>query len=274
MLNVCPGNEQADCHLITLPDGQKILIDVGEAADAPGVLLSQLRAAHVTKLDLVIISHFHIDHYGQLLALIDSGVQVDRVAVNIPDESIARGEEPWGCRYDDVLATLDGLRKRGVPYFTPAPGDTLIESIVASQVVAKLEAVCLYKGHDSPAGTTDVNDTSIIVRLTHGPRRALFTGDLNAQLGAWLATSSFDLAADLLKVPHHGTESCAPDTFFDRVHPSAALVPGPKNLWASGRSMRIRNYLADRQIPTYVSGLNGKVTVTFKGDTYSIESER
>ncbi|MEO6003582.1 MAG: MBL fold metallo-hydrolase [Opitutus sp.] len=274
MLNVSPGHEQADCHLIVLPDGRNVLIDIGEAADAPGAALAALKAAKVTRLDLVIISHFHVDHYGRLLDLIDSGVQIKRVAVNVPDEATARAEQPWGCSYDDVLATLAGLRKRGVPYFTPAAGDCLIESTVDGRSLAKLEVVCLYQGLNAPMGPTDVNDTSIILRLTHGANRTLFTGDLNHGLGTWLATSKFDLAADVLKVPHHGTEACAPDEFFDRVHPTAALVPGPKSLWASGRSMRIRNYFASHAIPTYVSGMNGNVTVTFKGDTYSIESER
>jgi beta-lactamase superfamily II metal-dependent hydrolase len=93
-------------------------------------------------------------------------------------------------------------------------------------------------------------------------------------LGAWLATSSFDLQADILKAPHHGTEGCAPDTFFDRVKSSAVLVPSPAGLWASARSMRIRNYFADRKIPAYVNGIHGNVLVTFRSDGYSIETER
>jgi competence protein ComEC len=274
MLNVSSRNEQADCHLITFPDGRNVLIDVGEAANAPGTALAAIIAAKVSCLDLVIVSHFHQDHYGRLLDVLNAGIQIKRVALNIPDEATARREEPWGCLYDNVMATLAELTKRGVPYFTPRAGDRLVETVTDGRSIAKLEVVCLYQGHDSPIGPTDVNDTSIIVRLTHGTNRALFTGDLNQHLGQWLATSQFDLSADILKVPHHGTESCAPDVFFDRVHPSAALVPSPENLWLSGRSMRIRNYFASHTIPTYVTGLNGNVTVTFKGDTYSIESER
>jgi competence protein ComEC len=274
MFNVSPGEEQADCHLITFPDGRNVLVDIGEAADAPGTALAAIRASHVTCLDLVVISHFHKDHYGQLLDLIDAGIQIKSVALNIPDEATARAEQPWGCRYEDVLSTLDGLRRRNVPFFVPSAGDCLVETISEGRSLARLEVVCLFQGENSPVGHTDVNDTSIIVRLTHGSVRALFTGDLNRGLGTWLAESELDLAADLLKVPHHGTEGCAPNEFFDRVRPKAALVPSPTTLWASARSMRIRNYFADRQIPTYVSGSNGMVTVIFKGDTYSIESER
>jgi beta-lactamase superfamily II metal-dependent hydrolase len=93
---------------------------------------------------------------------------------------------------------------------------------------------------------------------------------LNSSLGTWLATSGFDLAADLLKLPHHGTEGCAPDIFFDRVNAKVALVPSPAALWASARSHRIQQYFAMRNVPTYVSGIDGHVTVTMKAAGYSI----
>jgi beta-lactamase superfamily II metal-dependent hydrolase len=274
MLNVSPHEEQADCHLIVLPDGRKILIDIADAGDAPGYAVAALKTLGVTSVDLVVISHFHLDHYGRLLDLLDSGVQIRGVAVNVPDEVCAQRELPWGCHLDHVRATLETLRTHGIAVFTPRAGDCLIECAIDGKTVAKLEVVCLYHGIDAPIGPTDVNDTSIIVRLTHGSQRALFTGDLNIGLGTWLAQSEFDLSANILKVPHHGTEGTAPDVFFDRVHATAALVPSPKNLWLSGRSMRIRNYFASRHIPTYVSGIHGNVTVTFQQDSYSIETER
>jgi beta-lactamase superfamily II metal-dependent hydrolase len=92
-------------------------------------------------------------------------------------------------------------------------------------------------------------------------------------MGSFLARSDFDLRADLLKVPHHGTEGCAPNEFFARVNPKAALVPSPKALWLSLRSKRIRDYFSAHSIPTYVSGIDGDVTVTMTAQGYSIETE-
>ncbi len=40
MINVNPGEAQADCHLIEFPDGKKVLIDVANAADARGTALA------------------------------------------------------------------------------------------------------------------------------------------------------------------------------------------------------------------------------------------
>jgi competence protein ComEC len=169
---------------------------------------------------------------------------------------------------------LQYLRERRIPYFTPKAGDRLLEVHLEGGRSVSLDVICLYDGFVSPVGKTDVNDTSIIVRLSHGATRALFTGDLNNALGAYLARSGFDLSANVLKVPHHGAEGCAPDEFFARVNAKAALVPSPKALWLSPRSKRIRDYFSEHHIPTYISGIHGHVTVIMTAQGFTVETER
>ncbi len=273
MINVSPAQGQADCHLIELPDGSKVLLDAAEAFDAKGAAVAYLQAHKIKRLKLVVLTHFHWDHYGKLLDIINAGIAVDRVAINLPaSREIADVEKPWGCDWEDVQSVLRFLADHRIPYFTPRIGERLIE-IKQGGIVTALDVVCLYDGINTPVGKTDMNDTSIIMRLTHGPTRALFAGDLNASLGAWLATSDFDLKADILKVPHHGTEGLAPNEFFAKVDPKVALVPSPKELWFSLRSKRPRDYFAEHNIPTYVSGIHGSVTVIMNDRSYEIKSE-
>ena len=61
--------------------------------------------------------------------------------------------------------------------------------------------------------------------------------------------------------------------FFARVHPKAALVPAPKSLWLSDRSKQIRDYFAEQKIPTYVSGIDGNVTVVMTTQGFTIRTE-
>lgn len=273
MMMVSPRGDVADCHLLRLPGGLNVLIDAGQLRDSPGAVLGKLKAQNVTTLDLVIISHFHIDHYGALTELVDSGMTIKRVAVNVPDPAAADPELPWGCNLNHVRSVLRKLRAHHIPVFTPKIGERILETKTPAGTVVALDVVCLYDGLHTPIGRTDVNDTSIIVRLSHGPTRALFTGDLNQSLGAWLATSDFDLKADLLKAPHHGTDGAAPNEFFDRVGAKAVLVPSPRALWRSPRSMRIRNYFIDHGIPVYVSALRGDVTATLTAQGFTIATD-
>jgi len=271
MINVAPAVAQADCHLIEFPDGQKAIIDIADGADAPGRALAYLRERGITHVNLVVISHFHKDHYGRLRDLIEAGIRVDRVAGNVPDPVLNDTEHPWGYDWPDVKSLLQFLHVKGVPYFTPKAGERLIDAST-NGVPIHLVVVSVFDGLHTPIGKTDVNDTSIILRLTHGTTRALFSGDLNYRMGMYLATHNFDLSADILKVPHHGTEGAAPNEFFEQVNPKIALVPSPKALWWSIRSKRIRTFFHDHQIPTYVSGIDGNVTVTLRADGFAVET--
>jgi len=273
MINVCPNQGQADCHLLEFPDGTHVLIDAGEGYDARGAVVRFLENAGIKHIELVVLSHVHWDHYGKLIDIISSGIKVDRVAVNLPgDRAIADAEIPWGCNWDDVQALLTFLRQRSIPVWTPRFGEKLVD-LQQAGVQTLLEVVCYYNGINTPVGRSDINDTSMILRLTHGATKALFTGDLNMPLGTWLAASSFDLKADILKVPHHGTEGLAPNSFFDRVAPKVALVPSPIELWYSLRSKRAREYFKDHGVPTYVSGIDGTVKVIMTGSSYEITKE-
>ena len=274
MLNVTPCDDVADSHLLELPGKITVLIDAGKLSDSPGAVLAQLRAKNITSLDLVIISHFHIDHYGALIELVENGITVKRVAVNVPDKSAADREKPWGCDLDHVHRTLKALAEHRIPYFTPKAGDCILEVRTADGTLARVEVLTAYDGLNTPIGPTNVNDTSMVVRVSHGATRLLFTGDLDHPLGAYLAASDLDLRADLLKAPHHGAESTVPNEFYDRVGAKAVLVPSPKSLWTSDRSMRTRNYFLERKIPAYVSGLHGNVTVTLTSQGYRVETER
>lgn len=274
MVNVQGAQGQADCHLIEFPDAQRVLVDVGEGWDAKGAALAWLKARKIDRLDMVVLTHFHWDHYGKLRDIIDGGVKVERVVLNLPaSRELADVEKPWGCNWEDVQALLRYLSDRKITYFIPRIGERLIE-VRRDGVVSTLDVVCVYDGVDTPVGKTDINDTSIILRLTHGPTKVLLTGDLNQKLGAWLATSGFDLKADLLKMPHHGTEGLAPNEFFEKVAPKAVLVPSPKELWFALRSKRAREWCAERKIPAYVNGICGTVTVEMSATGYEVKPER
>jgi beta-lactamase superfamily II metal-dependent hydrolase len=156
-----------------------------------------------------------------------------------------------------------------VKFYRVTAGDSLFE-----EGPVHLKALYAFDGVNTPVGPTDINDTSVIARLEAGSTRVLFTGDLNDRIGRYLAGNSGELRADILKVPHHGTEGVAPNVFFDRVSPLLAVVPSPLALWRSERSSRIREYFKKLKIPTLISGREGAVTVEFFSGTWIAKGER
>ena len=267
MVNVNYSRLQGDAHLIQVRGGKTILIDTGYRNIAEKALVPDLKKKHITSLDIVFISHPHKDHYGGLYDLMKHHIGIKKVYFNIPDKKKCDHEIPWGCDYNDVLATRKALLDYGADVRTAAPG--MIFPLGGDTNINILYA---FDGVHTPVGTTGINDMSLIMMLTHRNLRFLFTGDLNRKIGTYLADNSDSVQADILKVPHHGTESTAPDIFFQRVSPDYGLVPAPKYLWLSDRSRRIRDWFKKKHIPVFINGLNGDIAVIVRGNSYTIKT--
>jgi len=268
MVDVNYSAQQADAHFIKVKNGKTILIDAGHRKTAKKSLLPFLKERSVSELDIVFISHPHVDHYGGLDILLNNGIKIKEVYFNIPDRTVCDREIPWGCDYKDVLKLHKKLKSNGVIVKTAKAGqkyslgrDTWIDLLYA------------FDGVDTPVGKTDVNDLSLIMMLHHNQYKFLFTGDLNHKIGTYLAKTAEDISADILKVPHHGTEAVAPNSFFKKVDPEYALVPAPKQLWLGNRSQRIRNWFSQNNIPVYVNGISGNISVTVSGSTLTVIAE-
>jgi competence protein ComEC len=260
MINVNQTKQQADAHLIRVKNGKTILIDAGHRNTAKSMLLPYLRQHAVKKIDIVFITHPHVDHYGGLEYLLKNKIKIGEVYFNLPNKETCDREIPWGCNYKDVLTVRDIYSKDGVPPKNVKAGmkfnlgpDTWMEIVYA------------FDGVHTPVGKTSINDMSLIMMLHYKKLRCLFTGDLDKKIGAYAAKFPNLIAADVLKVPHHGTESTVPDAFFAGVSPKYALVPSPEGLWLSHRSERIRCWFSKHGIPVYVNGISGDVQVSIRG---------
>lgn len=269
MVDVSVG-PPADAHLIDAWGGKTILIDTGTYEGAVERLIPLLQDRGITHLDYVLITHAHRDHYGGLRALVESDVAFDRVFFTLPEREVCDSEIPWGCDWDEVAGVVRLLKRHEVTVRPARPG---ARSTLGPGV---LEVLYSYRGVDTPVGMTDVNDTSVIARLDVGDFSVLFTGDLNEPLGQWLAGEDLGMRRTvLLKVPHHGVEATAPNTFFDHVDPEYAFVPAPRDLWCGDLlAERVRAWLEHHDTIVFVNGLAGHVTVDVGLSHLDVRAER
>jgi competence protein ComEC len=204
---------QGDSALVDLPDGKLMLIDGGGFVGSPvnpgeRVLLPLLRARRRTRIDLVVLSHPHPDHFSGL------GPVVDTVQVGEFWDTGQGQREGAGPVY---AALMQSLQKRGVPVRGPH----------------ELCGTRQYGGatFDVVGPCPDVvprrnpNDNSWVVRIRYGQRAVLFTGDAEyAEEHEILARSPNSLRADLLKVGHHGSRTSTSPEFLARVEPTLATI--------------------------------------------------
>jgi len=268
MINVNSSQLQGDAHLIQIKNGNTVLVDAGNIAPAKAQLIPFLKRNSISEIDKIFISHPHIDHYGGVRVLLDAGIKIKEIYFNIPNKSICDREIPWGCNYDDILETHQKLRKNGVT----------VKTIKANQSFdlgkgAIMKILYAFDGVHTPVGRTDINDLSLIMMLEYSEYKFLFTGDLNMGIGTYLSKVPEDLTANVIKVPHHGTEGLAPNSFFEKVNAEYALVPSPKHLWCSKRSSRARNWFSKNNTPVFVNGFHGDVKVVVNNGRLMIRPE-
>lgn len=200
---------QGDAALIVSPTGKTVLID-GGPPEGTQALLSGLARRGVRGLDLVILSHPHLDHLGALRALL----------ATMP-----------------VKTFLDAGYPSTSPFYTALVRDIAAKNIAVRQATRGRtidigDGASLYLlGPPSPwlvKTRSDANANSVVARLSWRGRTALFTGDAEPQTERWLLEQSpgdrSALAAEVLKVAHHGGRFSSTLPFLQAVAPRLAVI--------------------------------------------------
>lgn len=260
LVNVNGGSMQGDAIVITELGGRTVLMDTGEQREAGEGLLPFLNDAGISKIDEVLITHPHFDHYGGLIPLLQQqSIYIGKIYLGpVSNEKCAY--ESWGCSLA-AIATIRALAK--------TKGVSLVDYSnwqgFQFKNGAKLTKLFQFDEATTPLSQgTDINDLSLVSLLTHNGASVLLGGDLNRDLSEWAVKNMRTrLGADVLKVPHHGTESLATDRFLAAVRAKYFLVPAPKNLWCSERSRRVREIAKMLQVKVYVNGIHGHIFVNF-----------
>ncbi|HET9232980.1 MAG TPA: DNA internalization-related competence protein ComEC/Rec2 [Candidatus Eisenbacteria bacterium] len=249
---------QGDAAVFRLSDGTVWVIDVGDDR-GPGdaaqrSVLPFLRAMHVRAVDGLIISHRHRDHVGAM-ATFTASIPVRRVY----DAGVG-GKGGTSGGVDSVLAV------HGLWPCLVATGDTLHASTTARIVV--LHPSRTTSG--MPANAENLNEASLVVRVTDGNMSILFAGDAESVAERACVANSPD--ARLLKVAHHGSDTSSLEDFLDAVHPECAVISvGEQNRFGHP-SPRVLERLARNEIRVFTTATDGTVFLNWAGQEESMRT--
>jgi competence protein ComEC len=178
---------QGDAVVLAAGDGRAVLVDVGPD---PRAVDGCLRRLDVEQVPLVLLTHDHADHVDGLSGVL-RGRAVGQVQVG------PLGEPEQQAR--DLAATA---RAAGVRVERPALGER--------RTVGPLSWEVLAPGRRFTGTSSDPNNSSLVLRVTAGPTTVLLTGDVEPEAQRDLLARGVDLRADVLKVPHHGSDAQEP----------------------------------------------------------------
>ncbi|HZP58098.1 MAG TPA: MBL fold metallo-hydrolase, partial [Dehalococcoidia bacterium] len=126
---------------------------------------------------------------------------------------------------------------------------------------------------EAMAAAADVNDTGVVLRLTYGDVRMLFTADIGADAERALLADGADLRADVLKVAHHGSATSSTARFLDAVRPRLALISAgrdnPFGHPAPETVQRLQAYAA-----VYNTADHGALRIETDGRTLRLRTDR
>ena len=255
-----------DAMALTLPDGQRAVIDVGghlrpeaNRVLAERVVLPSLLALGFERVDLLVLTHGDLDHAGAALALARrlriGELWVPPCAMDVPLVAEAAAHiERQGGRVR-VVARGPPLHWGGVELEVLWPPPDL-----------ERESGCAMRD----------NDASLVLRVAFGGRRLLLTGDIERPAEEALllddhrrdlpALRAPDLFADVLKSPHHGSRSSSTDALLDAVSPRFALVSGLPGRGHMPPHDSVLERYAERNITTCVTGESGALRLTLDRD--------
>jgi competence protein ComEC len=230
---------QGDAILLRGGDAPAILVDTGP----PGAGIAETLGRHgIDRLAAVFITHDQLDHSGALGEILGA-VRVERVLLARPAPAIAAEADAAGVPTRLIAA---GARAR----------------------FGKLRLDVLSPPVDTPP-TIDPNGDSLVLAARFAGRRALLTGDAEAEAVPLQAGP-----LDTLKVAHHGSADAGLAALLDRSRPAVALVSvGADNPHGHPTAETLET-LADHGICTLRTDLAGDAWVDLSRSGVSAGTER
>ncbi|WPX08141.1 ComEC/Rec2 family competence protein [Anaerocellum danielii] len=245
---------QGDSILIQTPQGKNILVDSGPNT-AENTVLNFLKSRNIKKLDVIVATHPHEDHIGNMDVVIKN-FNVGKVyAANATTNTKA---------FESFLLAV---KEKGLKITVPDTGQNISPD---SKVKITVLSPSKKDRYD------DLNDYSIVLKVEYGKTSFLLMGDATANIEEKLLHDSKlrqFLKADVLKVGHHGSKYSSTSTFLSTVKPKYAIISvGKDNPYGHPAAITISKLKSERA-EILRTDQQGTITVTSDGQTIKIDKK-
>ena len=254
---------QGDSIFVAFPNGGTMLVDGGAQAGSESiggyhsgtdvgeeVVSPYLWSRGIKSLDVVALTHAHHDHLDGLRSVLQN--------FRVGELWIGRDEETSAFK-----ALLAEARSRGVAIVEKQRGSDF--------QCGGIEGDVLWP-EDISAVPQASNDNSLVMRLRDEAVSFLLPGDIEKKVEAALVNDHSPIAADFLKVPHHGSKTSSIESFVAAVAPRIAVVSvGEGNQFGHPAEDVVARY-ARAGVRFLRTDRDGEVTALTDGSTLDVHT--
>jgi len=187
---------QAESILIKSKD-EYMLIDAGNTSDGEKIV-KYFNYLGIKEFKYVFGTHAHEDHIGGM----------DKIIKEFKINNFYMPSDTTTT--ETYLSVLNALEKKKVAYKTPKIGTRLELGNTKIDILSVKEK------------QNDLNDTSIVLKLTYNNVSFLFTGDITQNVEKELINK--DIKSTVLKVAHHGSKYSNSAAFLNKVKPEYSII--------------------------------------------------
>lgn len=238
---------QGDAMILHQPDACTVLIDAGPLISGH-LVTSRLIKLGVDSLDLVIVTHPHLDHFGGLFDVLP------RIkAKKMYDNGLSN--KKW--EYFDDYRTLRAAQ----PYEVAARG---------SKIQCGGFEIEVMHPNQNPNPDDNINSTSLAMMIRFGEFRLLHMGDLAGDGAADFLETAPDLEADVIKIAHHGAADAASRRLLELAAPDLALISTASSNRIGSPDEGVLTRLEKMNIPYLRTDQSGDITILVSDGSYEV----
>ncbi len=244
---------QGDSALVEC-DGHYMLIDGGDTS-AGSKVYNVLQEQGIQQLDILAVSHLHKDHIGGLIKALTYATDID---ITLGNSDYAK---------TDVFRDFEHeLRINGSEITIPNIGSQYALGSAAVEVIDV---------------SADENNDSLVLMVTYGDTRFLFTGDIE-EAGQTRISNKFHndsdtpFKIDLIKMPHHGAYTGTLYQFLRTFMPDHVVVSVGANNQYGHPDAKVLDMIDSKtwKPKIYRTDKNGDIFVKSNGKTITVATTR
>ena len=240
---------QADCALL-ISDGETMLIDGGNVGDS-SLVYSYLNDYGIEHLDYIIGTHAHEDHMGGLSGALNKATVGKIYLPEVGSDAKF---------YKDFV---DKANEENIEIGVPESGESFPLGDCDVTLITPQDI-----------DEEEINNTSIMARVTCGEKSFLFTGDAERTEEEDILSQGIDISATVLKSPHHGSESSSSYPFLREVMPEIIVISvGEDNSYGHPHQEVLDRY-SDLGAVVYRTDINGHIVIKTDGENLTVEPRK